>query len=166
MDNPYQTGAHGNPYPSSTGQTSPAIIQALAGTKPWVRLCSIIGFICAGFMVLGGLMMMAGGAIGGMSNSRAAGFGWIQSIMGLIYIAMSLMYVFPSVKLWKYGTAILNLMSSQSATDLEQAMEAQRGFWKFVGIVILVSIGLMLIGMVLAIVAAGMAAASINELGS
>ncbi|MCW1920936.1 DUF5362 family protein [Luteolibacter arcticus] len=163
MDNPYQTGAYGSTYPTATGQVSPGVIQALNGTKPWVRLCSVMGFVFAGFMILAGLMMIAGGAIGGMSRSAAAGLGWIQTVVGLFYIAMSLMYLFPAVKLWKYGTSILRLMSTRSAADLEQALEEQRGFWKFVGIVLLISLGLMLVGFVLVIIAGVASAAALSK---
>lgn len=163
MDNPYQTGDYRSSYPTATSQVSPGIIQALAGTKPWVRLCSVMGFIGAGFMIIGGLMMMAGGAIGGMSNSGLRGMGWVQTFMGAIYIVMSLMYLFPAVKLWKYGSAILRLMSTQSPGDLEQALEQQRGFWKFVGIVVLISLAMMLLGIVIAVIGAAAAASSFSR---
>jgi len=154
MDNPYQTGDYRSSYPSSTGYVSPGVIQALAGTKPWVRLCSIMGFIGAGFMILGGLMMIAGGAIGGMSSSSMRGMGGFQTLTGVIYLVLSVMYLFPSLKLWKYGTAILRLMSSRSAADLEQALEEQRGFWKFVGILMLVFAVMMVLAFVVGIITA------------
>ena len=163
MDNPYQTGAYSSSYPIATGQVSAGIIQALAGTKPWVRLCSIMGFIGAGFMILAGLMMMAGGAIGGSSNSSMRGLGWMQTFMGVIYIALSVMYLFPSLKLWKYGTAIIRLMSSQSAADLEQALVEQRGFWKFVGIVVLIYLAIVALGLILGMIAVVTAASSFSH---
>jgi hypothetical protein len=156
MDNPYQTSAYGNTYPTATGQVSPGAIQALAATRPWVRLCSVMGFIGAGLMILAGLGLIAGGALTS-SSSRAVG---AQSFVGVMYIVMSLLYLVPSLKLWKYGTAILHLMSTNSAADLEQALEQQRGFWKFVGILVMISIGFMIVAMVIGGVAGAMSASS------
>jgi hypothetical protein len=105
-------------------------------------------------MILAGLMMIVGGTVGSLGRSSMGGLGWMQSFMGVIYLVMSLMYLFPSVKLWKYGTSILRLMSSRSAADLEQALEEQRGFWKFVGILMLVFLAMMLLTFVIGIFSA------------
>ena len=163
MENPYQPGAYSGSYPTATGQVSAGVIRALNGTRPWVRLCSILGFIGAGFMIIAGLIMIAGGAIGGMSRSAPAGLGWFQTIGGIFYIVLSLMYLFPALKLWKYGTAILSLMSSQSAVDLERALEEQRGFWKFVGIMVVISMSMMVLGIVVAMIAGAASAAALSR---
>jgi Family of unknown function (DUF5362) len=147
MDNPYQASSH-SAYPTSSGSVTPATLQALAGTKPWVRLCSIMGFIGAGFMILAGLAMMTSGAMVGMSSQQSAGLAGLPMIMGIVYIAMSLLYLFPSLKLWQYGSAIVRLMSSNSTSDLEAALDQQRGFWKFVGIMMIIMIAISLLAMV------------------
>ena len=152
MDNPYQASSH-SAYPTSSGSVTPATLQALAGTKPWVRLCSIMGFIGAGFMILAGLLMMTTGAMAGMSSQQTAGLAGLPVVMGITYIVLSIIYLFPSLKLWKYGSAIIRLMSSNSITDLEAALDQQRGFWKFVGILMIVMITFMLLAMVGGIIA-------------
>ena len=48
----------------------PGIQNALAGTKPWVRLVSILGFISAGFMIVAGLFAAV---LGGFSDAMPAG---------------------------------------------------------------------------------------------
>jgi hypothetical protein len=65
MENPYQASSH-SAYPvSAGGSVTPAILQSLAGTRPWVRLCSIMGFIGAGFMILA----MVGGVLVGVAGA-------------------------------------------------------------------------------------------------
>jgi magnesium-transporting ATPase (P-type) len=148
MENPYQTSAP-SAYPASSGSVTPGVLQALAATKPWVRLCSIMGFIGAGFMILAGLLMMAGGAAATLNPSRgAAGLAGMPVIAGVFYILFAALYLIPSIKLWRYGTAILRLISSNSPADLENALEQQRGFWKFVGIMMLISIAVMVLAMI------------------
>lgn len=166
MDNPYQASSH-SAYPASSGSVTPGTLQALAGTKPWVRLCSILGFIGAGVMILAGLAMIATGAIAGVSSQQSAGFTTQQStglaafpvIMGIMYIVFSIIYLFPALKLWKYGSAIVRLMSTNSTADLENALDQQRGFWKFVGILMVIMIAFMILA-VLGGILAGIAGAA------
>ena len=148
MENPYQSGEFAAHAPSS-GVVTPGVLQALAATKPWVQFCSVIGFLCSGFMIVLGLLMMVGAAAGSMSGRGAAmPFAGFQIVMGIMYIVLSLLYLVPSIKLLKYGSSINRLLSGNSVADLENAMEQQRGFWKFVGIMLIVGIVMMLVSIV------------------
>jgi hypothetical protein len=138
MENPYASSTTGiHPSFGSSGNISPQVVEALAGTKPWVRLCSVIGFIGAGFMILGGIVMMIGGAVGLSQFSKSSGAPTAMfGVLGAVYIVMAFLYIYPSVKLWSYGSRIVSLMSSRSEPDLIAALHEQRAFWKFVGIMI------------------------------
>lgn len=147
MENPYSASL-ADPSQHSQGQVTPAMIQALQGTKPWVRFCSILGFICTGLIFLGALSMLAFGTM--MSGSMADSgldmpFGGFSVLISGVYILLGLLYLFPSLKLWKYGSRIVDLMGSQSTEDLEAALDAQRSFWKLVGIMLAIFIGLYVI---------------------
>lgn len=78
-------------------------------------------------------------------------FAGFQFFLGLLYAAMGVFYLFPSIKLWKYGSAILRLMGTGSNADLVEALDQQRSFWKFVGIMILVMIALYIVAIIGAI---------------
>ena len=135
----------------------PRVIQSLQGTKPWVRLCSVIGFISSGLMLIGAFfMLIAGAALGGIGTFQPQGahqevaksalpFAGFQIVIAILYGLIGVLYLFPSLKLWKYGSAILRLMSSGSPDDLADALDLQRAFWKFVGIMILAMIALYLV---------------------
>ncbi len=155
MHNPYQTGvAAPEPY-APQGYISPVTYQALAGTKPWVRLCSIIGFVVAGFFILIAVVMLVSGAA---ISARNAGVGAFPAVIGGSYLVASIFFLFPAIKLWKYDSSIVRLMSSRSTADLDQAMIEQKGFWQFLGILALVGLCVMALGVVLAVF--GAAAAS------
>ena len=47
---------------------------------------------------------------------------------------MALIYIFPAVFLWKYADRIAVFMRERSTGALASALEAQKSFWKFVGI--------------------------------
>lgn len=154
MNNPYSSSAL-DPVASTPGAgLSPAVLQTLAGTRPWVRFCSIIGFIVTGLIFLMAAVMLFGGAAMFATGGENALTGSLPVIFALVYVVMGLFYLFPSIKLWKYGTHIASLMSSQSMADLEAALESQRSFWKFVGVMILVGICLYILIFVIGMVVA------------
>jgi hypothetical protein len=120
------------------------LLQPLLATRPWVRLCSIMGFIMTAFTVLVGISLMVGmGAIAG-SGAYGVGFG-IGT--GLVYVLMSLLTFFPSLFLFKYASAITQADRSQNSEDIRVALRYQKSFWKFIGIVTLIY--LVLFGVVL-----------------
>jgi len=121
-------------------------VTMLRQTKPWVRFISVMMFIGSAFMIFAGLLMMMGAAVG-----APPGFG---VVLGIVYIAMALLYIVPAIFLWQYADRIALLMHERSAGALASALQAQKSFWKFVGIAILVIMGLYAVGIVFAIVAA------------
>ncbi|HEX2223654.1 MAG TPA: DUF5362 family protein [Thermoanaerobaculia bacterium] len=127
----------------------------LKDTKPWVRMFSILGFIGSAFAVLAGLLMMVGSSFLGEEMSGAVGVG-----MGLGYILFAVLYIMPSLFLWRYASAIQTLLSSRRTADLDEALKQQKSFWRFIGLltaVLLVIYALILVGVVVfgAIGAAG-----------
>jgi hypothetical protein len=157
--NPYSTPA-ANPYdgPNSIGsQVSTAAVGALAATKPWVRFMSVMVFIGAGLMVLAAIAMGAAVAMGGgMMKSTGGAANPFAGPMGLVlvavYVVLAIVYIFPGVKLWKYASCIAMLMQTGRHEDLVAALNQQRSFWKFMGVLVLV----MLVVYMLAIVAGGL----------
>ena len=121
---------------------SPGIHSALAGTKPWVRLISILGFISAGFMILGGL---AAGALGARMGMPEA------AVLIFIYPLMGLFYLVPSLYLFRFATRIGEYVQGGQEAQLELALESQRSFWRFVGILSLIAIVLTALGIAAAI---------------
>jgi hypothetical protein len=151
MENPYQSSTHGGAPPTPTGNVTLGVVQGLAATKPWVRFCAIIGFILAGMMVLFGLIAMAGGVFAGMagtSGKSGAMEGGVVIGLGVFYVLLAAIYLIPAIRLWKYGSSILNLMMSGSVTDLDKAMEQHRAFWKFVGILMIVGTLISILAMI------------------
>ncbi|TDU63156.1 hypothetical protein EI77_04477 [Prosthecobacter fusiformis] len=137
------------------------VITPLVRTKFWVRFISVMLWISVALMLLSGVVMGIG-AVTGMGNDMPTGSASMQAgmFMGMsvMYILLSLFYIFPAIKLWSYGTQIANLAASRSTLDLMKALNTQRSFWKFVGVLTLVSIILGIVA-VIGVVAFGAAAA-------
>ncbi|MDC0156637.1 hypothetical protein OAK38_02610 [Verrucomicrobia bacterium] len=112
-------------------EVSSLVIEKLAGTQGWVRFFSVLGFIVFGLM-----MLVAVGALF---------LGSTGAFVSLVYIVMGALYFFPTLKLSQYASRIARLRVTKSELDLSAALEAQRSFWAFVGIVTLVVLCLYLV---------------------
>ncbi len=155
-DNPFSGDAGSNPYQaptvaSSVGDTSGSdpslgrVAEMLRQTKPWVRFVSVMMFIGAAFLVFGALVMMAGGMRGEMPGPmRGVGVG-----VGLFYIVLAILYIAPGIFLWMYADRIGVFLSQRTPGTLASALEAQKSFWKFVGIAILILICLYCLGIMI-----------------
>lgn len=124
--------------------TTPKTIAMLRQTKPWVRFISILTFISAALMIIIGLVMGMAGMAGGAPGSI---------ILLIFYPLLGLLYFFPGLFLFRYANRIRDFMNSSHNQFLDAALEAQKSFWKFVGILTMVSIILSILFVFLGIVA-------------
>lgn len=139
---------------STSAAISQGVLAQLAGTKGWVRFMSVLMFVGAGFMLLVGLiMLMAGGSIAASAKAGALPAG-VMTGFAILYAVLSLIYIYPALKLWKYASYIGVLLISGSMMDLESALNQQRSFWKFLGIMVIALFALYLVA-IIAMVALG-----------
>jgi hypothetical protein len=136
-DNPYAvTPGSLEGYPvhdreATTGEVSARTIDILNQTRPWVRLMSIllwigtvlVGFACV-FMLGAGLLSL---------NP-------LLLFLTLIYVVGGVVYGVLAKALTTYASKIFDLNASGRVLDLEDALEAQKGFWKVIGIFTVVGI--------------------------
>lgn len=166
--NPYSTPA-ANLYGSSTSGAADAVasstIAALAGTKPWVRFMSVLMWLMSGLMLAMSAFMFllsATGAMKGMPNSNPALSPSVNAgiMLGtaIYYCIIAFVVIYPAVKLWKYANNIARVMASHSIVDLDAALNEQRRYWKFNGIMIIVAICLSIIAVIAVFAVVGSAA--------
>ena len=129
----------GGPGP---GDVTPRTIEFLKQTKPWVRFIAVLMFIGCALLVLAALVVIVAGA-------AFTDFGRVFTVpLGIMYFLLGLLYFVPALFLFRYADAIENLMRRKTSDALESALEHQKSFWKFVGIltvILLIAYGLMLI---------------------
>lgn len=165
--NPYEapgSSGYGSPQnAAASGTITPLMVEHLRGARPWIRLLSILCFIGAGFMVLAAVMMFLGGLLG-LAASARRGTGaeaLVGPLGGLIYFFMAGFYAIPGVLMHRFANAIDSFVTMPSSSSLEDALDKNRGYWKFCGIMALVLIGfsvLIFFGAIVLGVAAGLAA--------
>ena len=71
--------------------------------------------------------------------------------LGIFYILTSVLYLVPSIWLSKYSSAIASFLKGGDSVHLGNAIAYQKSFWKFMGILVLVSIVLAIVGIIAAI---------------
>mgnify|MGYP000961459785 CR=1 FL=1 len=114
----------------------------LSQTRPWVRFMSVMIFAGAVFMILGGVMV----AVVGLSRNTVpdGGFAGLPFgnflYLGLLYVALALLYVGPGVCLSRFAAAIKKLEAAPASEALEKVLKSQRSFWRYVGILAVVSL--------------------------
>lgn len=140
-------------------------IEMLRQTGPWVRFFGVLLWIGVGLGTIGVVLLLMG-AVFNMGTGRSGGFeaGVMMLIMALVWAAMLLLYFIPGLYLNRYASRISELMRTRREDVAEAALQAQKSFWKFMGIVVLISIALYLL-MIAIIVLGGLAAVGSSSRG-
>lgn len=125
---------------------TPRVRTALAETRPWVMFLSILGLVLNGFGALGLLGFLALVAF-------AAGLG--ATMLGLSLLVFPALNLVAAYYLLNYGLRLGGFLRSGDAGQYEEAMIAQKSFWKLTGIVTLVILVLYLVIFVMATVLGG-----------
>ncbi len=138
-------------YSYSQEAVSAAVIDQLLRTRGWVLFFSIMLWIGAVFLLVGGLIMIgvgllggAGSAMGEMSGMGGAEAG-VMAGVAFVYLILAVFYIYPALKLGKFAARIRDLAAVPSEQNLVAALNEQRAFWKYVGIMVIVMIALYIV---------------------
>jgi uncharacterized membrane protein len=143
-----------SPFDSFELQFSPVAQSFFRETAKWAKFISIVGFIFIGLYVLIALMMIAAGStIGAMSGNPMMG-AMGGTTLGIIYLVGALLYFFPIRYLYLFSSKALTALESKSTDYLTDSLENLKSHYKFMGILMIVVIGLMILGFVFGIVGA------------
>lgn len=137
---PTSTDSFGGDNVGAAVQTSDRAIELLARTRPWVKVMVVVGRIGLIFMAIGlvALVLIAltqGNAGVGQDNVPPL-------FLAAMYAVMLVLYWFPVLFLSQYTSKIRQLTTTAEPALLDEALDAQRKFWKFIGIGMLVMIAI------------------------
>lgn len=134
MDNPYQTPQFESaPGISSGAEINSLVVGALRGTKGWVRFMAVLGFIGCAFMLLAAIAMFAAPDVGLRGSVLGPG-------IGLVYLVFTGVYFFLALRLNQYASRIGTFLLAPDGQRLASALNAQRSFWKCLGIMTIILI--------------------------
>ena len=162
--NPYEgPQAEAGTVPLSDRIITENMLFHLKGACPWIRFVGIAGFIGLGLSVLS-LIIIGVGINRTLSNTEELGaFGALGPVMTIIYIPFLALYFFPLFFLFRFGNRIKSYLYSGSNEDLEEAFKNNKSLWTFVGVLMIIglaSMALLLLGVIIAGIAAAAGAFS------
>jgi hypothetical protein len=124
-------------------------------TRPWARFIAILIFISVGMMVLASLALIFMGIVGGSAPAFMGAPSGMNPIMlvfpGLLYLAISALYIAPGIFLSRFATGIKDLQDNPQDFALEDLLKHQKSFWRYIGILSLIAVVLMVVIIVFAI---------------
>jgi hypothetical protein len=124
-------------------------------TRPWARFIAVLIFISVGMMALASFALIFIGIVGGSAPAFMGARSDMNPIMlvfpGLLYLAMSVLYIAPGIFLSRFATGIRNLRDNPQDSVLEDLLKHQKSFWRYVGILTLIAVVLMVVIIVFAI---------------
>jgi len=129
-----QDGANPFQSPMSVATTysggvdpSERTVEMLRQTRPWVFFLAILGTIATCFLVAAFLIQFIVTAGGGRAFAVGGAIGVVSVVL--------LIYVLPLIFMYRFASRIKRFVLSRELADLDSALEAQKSFWKTVGII-------------------------------
>lgn len=123
----------------------------------WAKFLSIVGFVFIGLICLGGLFAtFALSEIAPMEGAGAMPFD--ASAFGLIYLLIGLLYLAPTLYLYRFATRTKNAVETMNQLDLQEGIRNLKSLFKFMGMLTAIIMGFYGIIIVFAIIGGGMAA--------
>lgn len=107
----------------------------LLETAKWGRFLAIVGFVMSGFLVIGGLAVMMAGSL---FNEMPFG----GEVIGFVYILSALLYIFPSLYLYRFGTQIQRGIKEQHQEGCSEAYNNLRKLFLFMGVLTIIMLSL------------------------
>ncbi len=131
------------------------MISYLKAASPWIKFMGIISFIGAGLMILSGIGMLA--LLPVLQNEfinssfLARSF---SSLLGVVYLVIGIIYIFPAKYLYGFASKINLFLKTKDERAMELALANNTSFWKFNGILVIVSLAFVPLMFIFSIVAA------------
>ena len=126
-------------------------ISFLNETRKWVSFLAILGFIGIGLMVLFGFF--ASTILGFMASELGGPAAGFSGLFGILYIFIALLYFFPVMYLYKFGSKLKLALNSRDSGALESAFENLKSHYKFLGIFTIIGIGFYILAAIVGAIA-------------
>jgi hypothetical protein len=124
------------------------MLNSLRSTKPWTLFVSILGFAATAMIFLAGLLVLVAGLL--LPDQK----GPMMIGAGIAYICLTVLYLIPSLYLYKYSGAVGRFLNLKQAVEMEAALAWQKSFWKFVGVLCIIMVALTILA-IIAVIAIG-----------
>lgn len=138
-----------SPFDSFELQLTDAAKNFLRETGKWATFLSIVGFVFLGLIVLIAIAMFTMGA--SMAAMMGPGMSAMGAAGGIIYLLIALLYFFPILYLYKFGSNIKQAFANNSSEELTIALENLKSHYKFIGILMIIMLSFYVLSILLVI---------------
>lgn len=145
------------------GFFSGTMISYLKAASPWIKFMGIISFIGAGIMILNaiGILFLSSFLFPFIRNvilNQLSSFSFLlrsfNAALGVVYLAMGIIYIFPAKYLYGFSSKINLFLKTKDEHAMEHALANNASFWKFNGILVIISLAFVPLMFIFSIIAA------------
>lgn len=130
------------PFPYGMGITAHALRQ-LATARKWAMFLAVIGFVGCAFMVVGaGFFGLSSGLLNEYFPDGGTTIQGLGIAAVLIYLVLAVIYFFPAFFLLRFSLQTKRALAVHSPDLITDALRHLKLFFAYVGILVIVSLGL------------------------
>lgn len=111
-------------------------------TAKWAKFLAIVGFVMLGLMAIGVLFMTVAGAAFMGSFGNIGGATSSLGLMIFVYLAMIVLYFFPTYYLYQFAAKIKSGLSDGNGNNIDAGFENLKSTFKFMGILMIIVLSL------------------------
>jgi hypothetical protein len=111
----------------------------MAEIVKWAKFLAICSFVGVGIMVLLGVGMI-------LLQFESLKVGLQVLVMGVFYIGMAVLYLFPALYLYRFATACGEAIEKFNDDTLEEGIENLKSLFRFTGILTIIILSLYAVG--------------------
>jgi hypothetical protein len=118
----------------------------------WARFLAIAGFIFCGLFIVVAVLVVS--LLSSLFNSvGAAGTAGIGAIpIAFVYIGIAVLNFFPCLYLYNFAARMQAALRSNDQEQLNTAFRNMRAFYRFVGVMMIIALGIFLLGLLLMVI--------------
>ncbi|MEP5611431.1 MAG: hypothetical protein ABJP45_04245 [Cyclobacteriaceae bacterium] len=117
-------------------------------TAKWGKFLAIVGFVFSGIMIIVGFVTMA---------IPMPGIPFSSVFTGLLYIALTSLYIVPSVLLYRYSVRVKTAVLGGDQTLFSNALTNLRRLFVYYGILTVIILIIYMLAILIAVVAGSLA---------
>ena len=127
-------------------ELQPEAVVLLDETRKWGKFLAVLGFIAAGFMIILGVLSLLWG------DSMALALPISPMFILLFYIIVALIYLFPSLYLYKFAEKSKRAVADDNPTMLTGSFDSLRDCFRFLGVTSIVFLVMYALGIIITII--------------
>jgi hypothetical protein len=139
----------------SQGVFTSAMIVHLKAAAPWMKFMGITSFVGSGIVIIVGILMFFLPVLGEEFDVTESVFSaLINSAFGFFYLAYGAVSFFPAMFLYRFASKINLFIKTKNERAMENALQNNKSFWKFYGVLAIILLAIIPLMFILSIVVA------------